>query len=257
MVYQSYALYPHKTVRENLMFGLRMRHVPPPDIARRVQQTSAALGIEALLDRKPAQLSGGERQRVALGRAVVRQPKAFLLDEPLSNLDPALRAQARAELRRLHQRLRTTTVYVTHDQEEAMTLGGRIAVMRDGAIEQAAPPLDLYAHPANTFVARFIGSPAMNLLPAAAAGIDAPAGAVAGIRPQDVQIGPAGVPATIELVEPRGADQVLHLRLDAVDTTLLAVVSGPTPMVAGTGVRVALPADRLHLFDGAAGTRFE
>jgi ABC-type sugar transport system ATPase subunit len=256
MVFQSYALYPHMSVRENLAYALKVRHADSATIARRVSEVAAALGIEELLDRRPAQLSGGQRQRVAVGRAIVRQPKAFLLDEPLSNLDPALRTQARAELRRLHQTLRTTTLYVTHDQEEAMTLGERIAVMRDGAIEQIAPPLDLYAHPANAFVARFIGSPAMNLLPAAAAGIDAPAGTTVGIRPHDVQIGPAGLMrATIELVEPRGADQVLHLRLDHVDTPLLAVVSGATPMVAGTGVFVTVPADRLHFFDGSTGMR--
>jgi ABC-type sugar transport system ATPase subunit len=255
MVFQSYALYPHMSVRQNLAYALKVRHLESAPIARRVSEVAAALGIEELLDRRPAQLSGGQRQRVALGRAIVRHPKAFLLDEPLSNLDPALRAQARAELRRLHQRLRTTTVYVTHDQEEAMTLGGRIAVMRDGTIEQVAAPLDVYRHPANTFVARFIGSPAMNLLPAAAAGIDAPAGAVVGIRPQEVQVGPSGIPATIDVVEPRGADQVLHLRLDTGGTTLLAVVSGTAPLVAGSGVLVTLPADRLHLFDGPTGTR--
>jgi ABC-type sugar transport system ATPase subunit len=256
MVFQSYALYPHMSVRDNLAYPLKVRHTDSATIAGRVSDVAAALGLQDLLERRPAQLSGGQRQRVALGRAIVRNPKAFLLDEPLSNLDPALRAQARAELRRLHQRLRTTTVYVTHDQEEAMTLGGRIAVMRDGAIEQVAPPLDLYTHPANTFVARFIGSPAMNLLPAAAAGIDAPAGSVAGIRPQDVQLGRSGViRATIELVEPRGADQVLHLRLDAVDIPLLAIVPAIPSSVAGTGVLVTLPADRLHFFDGSTGTR--
>jgi ABC-type sugar transport system ATPase subunit len=256
MVFQSYALYPHMSVRDNLAYALKVRRTDRATISRRVSEVAAALDIEDLLDRRPAQLSGGQRQRVALGRAIVRRPNAFLLDEPLSNLDPALRTQARATLRRLHRTLRLTTVYVTHDQEEAMTLGERIAVMRDGAIEQVAPPLDLYARPANTFVARFIGSPAMNLLPAAAARIDARAGAVVGIRPQDVQLGPAGViRATIELVEPRGADQVLHLRLDHVESPLLAVVSGPASMVAGTGVLVTLPADRLHFFDGPTGTR--
>src|SRR5919108_4872276 len=171
MVFQSYALYPHMSVRDNLAYGLKVRRVRRDAILERVGQIAAALGLAELLDRRPAQLSGGQRQRVALGRAMVRQPKAFLLDEPLSNLDPALRAQARAELRHLHRRLATTIVYVTHDQEEAMTLGGRIAVMRDGVIEQVAPPLDVYARPVNTFVARFIGAPAMNLIPAALAGV--------------------------------------------------------------------------------------
>ena len=258
MVFQSYALYPHMSVRDNLAYALKVRRTDRATIARRVSDVAAALDIEDLLDRRPAQLSGGQRQRVALGRAIVRRPNAFLLDEPLSNLDPALRTQARATLRRLHQTLRMTTVYVTHDQEEAMTLGERIAVMRDGAIAQLAPPLDLYSHPANAFVARFIGAPAMNLLPAAPAGIEAPAGAVVGIRPQDVQIGPAGgIRATIELVEPRGADQVLHLRLDHIETPLLVVIAGATPMVAGTGVLVTLPADRIHLFDGRTGMRLE
>ncbi len=256
MVFQSYALYPHMSVRENLAYPLKVRRTDRATVSRRVSDVAAALGIEDLLDRRPAQLSGGQRQRVALGRAIVRRPNAFLLDEPLSNLDPALRTQARAELRRLHQKLRTTTVYVTHDQEEAMTLGERIAVMRDGAIEQVAPPRDLYAHPASTFVARFIGSPAMNLLPAAAANIEAPAGALVGIRPQDVQLGASGVVrATIELVELRGADQVVHLRLDDVDAPLLAVVSGTAPTAVGTGVLVTLPADRMHFFDGSTGTR--
>ena len=166
MVFQSYALYPHMSVRDNLAYGLRVRRTDAAAIAQQVASVAAALDIEDLLDRRPAQLSGGQRQRVALGRAIVRKANAFLLDEPLSNLDPSLRAQARAELRRLHRLLGTTVVYVTHDQEEAMTLGGRIAVMRDGALEQVAPPLEIYATPANTFVARFIGAPAMNLLPA-------------------------------------------------------------------------------------------
>src|SRR5215213_7980535 len=154
MVFQSYALYPHKSVRDNLAFGLRVRHVAADQIAARVAAAAAALGIDALLDRKPAQLSGGQRQRVALGRAIVRQPKAFLLDEPLSNLDPLLRVATRTELGLLHRRLGATMVYVTHDQEEAMTLGSRIAVMRDGAIEQVAPPLTAFQHPATSFVAR-------------------------------------------------------------------------------------------------------
>jgi ABC-type sugar transport system ATPase subunit len=154
MVFQSYALYPHMKVRDNLAYGLKVRRLEQAVVAQRVAEVAAALGIEDLLDRRPAQLSGGQRQRVALGRAIVRQPKAFLLDEPLSNLDPALRTQARAELRRLHRRLGATVIYVTHDQEEAMTLGGRVAVMRDGAIEQVGPPLEVYARPANTFVAR-------------------------------------------------------------------------------------------------------
>ena len=222
----------------------------------RSRRSREALDIEDLLDRQPAQLSGGQRQRVALGRAIVREAKAFLLDEPLSNLDPPLRAQTRAELRRLHRRLGTTMVYVTHDQEEAMTLSDRIAVMRDGALEQVAPPLEIYATPANTFVAGFIGAPAMNLLPAVVAGVEAPAGAVAGIRPQDVRVGTeGGRRAIVDLVEPRGPDYVLHLRLEGSTTPLLAVVSGPAAPAAGAGVCVTLPADRLHLFDQRDGSR--
>ena len=256
MVFQNYALYPHMSVRDNLAYGLRVRRTDAATIAQQVGSVAEALHIEDLLDRRPAQLSGGQRQRVALGRAIVRKANAFLLDEPLSNLDPSLRAQARAELRRLHRLLGTTVVYVTHDQEEAMTLSGRIAIMRDGALEQVAPPLEIYATPANTFVARFIGAPAMNLLPTAVAGIDAPAGAVAGIRPQDVRVGPEGVRrATVDLVEPRGPDYVLHLLLDGSNTPLLAVVSGPAPPAIGADVFVTLPPDRLHIFDQRDGRR--
>ena len=171
MVFQSYALYPHMTVRDNLAYGLKVRRTSRATTDKKVAEVAGVLGIEPLLDRRPAQLSGGERQRVALGRALVREPKAFLLDEPLSNLDPSLRAHARAELRRLHQSLGATIVYVTHDQEEAMTLGTRVAVMRAGAVEQVAPPLELYSRPANTFVAGFIGAPSMNLLEASTLGI--------------------------------------------------------------------------------------
>ena len=256
MVFQSYALYPHMSVRDNLAYGLKVRRTDAATIAQQVGSVAEALDIEDLLDRRPAQLSGGQRQRVALGRAIVRKAKAFLLDEPLSNLDPSLRAQARAELRRLHRLLGTTVVYVTHDQEEAMTLSGRIAVMRDGALEQVAPPLEIYATPANTFVARFIGAPAMNLLPTAVAGIDAPAGTVAGIRPQDVRVGTEGVRrATVDLVEPRGPDYVLHLHLDGSNTPLLAVVSGHTPPAIGADVFVTLPPERLHIFDQRDGSR--
>jgi ABC-type sugar transport system ATPase subunit len=253
MVFQSYALYPHMSVRENLAYGLTVRQTPRTVIDRRVAEVASALELESLLDRRPAQLSGGQRQRVALGRAIARHPQAFLLDEPLSNLDPALRAQARAELRRLHHSLGVTIVHVTHDQEEAMTLGGRVAVMRDGIIEQVAPALDLYARPANTFVARFIGAPAMNLIPAMVVGIEAPPDTVAGIRPQDVELGTTGpLHGVVELVEPRGHDHVLHVRV--VSHPLLAVVAGRPPAV-GAAVRVAFSLDRLHLFDGRTGAR--
>jgi ABC-type sugar transport system ATPase subunit len=259
MVFQSYALYPHMKVRDNLAYGLKVRRTDRAAITQRVAEVAAALDLGALLDRRPAQLSGGQRQRVALGRAIVRQPRAFLLDEPLSNLDPALRAQARTELRRLHRRLDATVVYVTHDQEDAMTLGGRVAVMRDGVIEQVAPPLDVYTRPVNTFVARFIGAPAMNFIPAALLGIASPAGAVAGLRPQDVALGADGhLRATVDLIEPRGHDYLLHLRLDppGVDP-VLAVVAGAPPPPVGAGVWLGVRPHSLHLFDGSDGTRIE
>jgi ABC-type sugar transport system ATPase subunit len=254
MVFQSYALYPHMSVRENLAYGLRVRRADAATISRRIASTAQALGLETLLDRRPAQLSGGQRQRVALGRAMVRTPKAFLMDEPLSNLDPGLRAQARAELRRLHRALGATIVYVTHDQEEAMTLGGRIAVLREGRLEQVAAPTDVYARPVNTFVAGFIGMPAMNILPASRLGLEAPEDALAGIRPQDVVLGERGasgaVRAVVELVEPRGHDAVVHLRLeDASGTHVVAVTNSAAPSVGAT-VFVTLPRDRLHVFDG-------
>ena len=247
MVFQSYALYPHLTVRENLGYALKVRGVGRRAAADRVERVADALGIGALLERRPAQLSGGERQRVALGRAMVREPKAFLFDEPLSNLDPALRAQARAELRQLHRRLGATIVHVTHDQEEAMTLGDRIAVMRDGRIEQMAAPLELYERPADIFVAGFIGAPAMNLLPAERLGIDAPAGTIAGIRPHDLRLDSSGgLEAHVELVEPRGHDYLIHLRLAAPDTPRLLAAASSAP--ADPRVSLQFSRERLHLF---------
>jgi multiple sugar transport system ATP-binding protein len=255
MVFQSYALYPHMTVRENLAYGLRVRGTRPGTIAERIDAVARALGIDALLDRRPVQLSGGQRQRVALGRALVREPKAFLFDEPLSNLDPALRTQARAELLRLHRQLGATVVYVTHDQEEALTLGHRVAVLREGRLEQLGPPLELYARPANTFVAQFIGAPPMNLLTDWSDRPGVPPDVVVGIRPQDVIIGKSeGRRATVDVVESRGHDAVVHLRVAANDGPLIVAVVHGTPPAVGTDVRVTLPEDRLHLFD-ADGTR--
>src|SRR5512137_1031023 len=170
MVFQSYALYPHMTVYENMAFGLKLRKTPKAEIDKRVKEAAEILGIQNLLDRKPKQLSGGQRQRVAVGRAIVREPKVFLMDEPLSNLDAKLRVQTRAEISKLHQRLETTFIYVTHDQTEAMTMGSRIAVMKDGILQQLDTPQNLYDQPANTFVAEFIGSPAMNLFDATVTG---------------------------------------------------------------------------------------
>lgn len=256
MVFQSYALYPHKTVRDNLMFGLRMRGVPPAAMAERVQKAAAALGIAALLDRRPAELSGGERQRVALGRAVVREPRAFLLDEPLSNLDPRLRASTRTELALLHRRLAATMIYVTHDQEEALTLGTRIAVMHRGAVEQIGPPMEVYQRPANTFVAEFIGTPAINLLsPGTLPWHDE--GLITGIRPHDIEVVPAqGADETgrVEVCEPLGSTMLLHVRLHRrSDVVLRVVVSPDTRAGVDAVVGVRLRRDRLHLFDAATG----
>jgi ABC-type sugar transport system ATPase subunit len=251
MVFQSYALYPHKTVRENLMFGLRMRRVPAPVIADRVHKAAAALGIETLLERKPAELSGGERQRVALGRAVVREPKAFLLDEPLSNLDPRLRAATRAELALLHRSLNATMVYVTHDQEEALTLGNRIAVMRNGAVEQIGAPMDIYNRPVNTFVAGFVGTPAMNLLPPTQTHV------IVGIRPHDIEvvsIGDADETGRVEIVEPLGSTVLLHVRLDRrPDVLMRVVVPVDAAIHVGGTAGLRLPRDRVRRFDPATG----
>ena len=253
MVFQSYALYPHMTVYDNLAYGLRVRRVDRRTMDARIGATAEALGLAALLDRRPSQLSGGQRQRVALGRALVREPTAFLLDEPLSNLDPALRVQARTELLRLQRRLGATMVYVTHDQEEAMTMGARVAVMRAGRIEQVAPPLEVYDRPANTFVAQFIGSPPMNLLPAPALGVDAPPGTIVGIRPQDVIVGSGPLVATVDVVEPRGPDAIVHLELAGRERTpVLAIMGGAAPLP-GASVKVHWRTDRLLAFDESGG----
>jgi ABC-type sugar transport system ATPase subunit len=221
-----------------------------------VQRTAAALGIEALLDRRPAELSGGERQRVALGRAVVREPRAFLLDEPLSNLDPRLRATTRAEIALLHRRLNATMIYVTHDQEEALTLGHRIAVMRHGHIEQIGPPMDVYRRPANVFVAGFIGTPAINLLPPGAFGRHQ-ANAVAGIRPHDIEVvgaERAGELGHVEVVEPLGSTKVLHVRLDRQpDVLVRVVVPSDMPVDVERAIGLRLQSERLHFFDAASG----
>ena len=278
MVFQTYALYPHMAVYDNMAFGLRMRGFPRAEIDRRVREAAALLGIEDLLRRKPRQLSGGQRQRVALGRAIVRHPQFFLFDEPLSNLDARLRVQMRVELKRLHERLLTTAIYVTHDQVEAMTLGDRVVVMKDGAVQQVGDPLGIYRHPRNRFVAGFIGSPAMNFLDATVAGspeglwVEAPglrlrvpeaqAAALApyrgrpvtlGVRPEDLGEAGHGDPpharaeAVVEVVEPLGNEILLDVRV------------GPFPLVARvpptSRVRVhdkitlAFHPERFHFFD--------
>ncbi|HVK77773.1 MAG TPA: sn-glycerol-3-phosphate ABC transporter ATP-binding protein UgpC [Kofleriaceae bacterium] len=263
MVFQSYALYPHKTVRDNLAFGLRMRGVGKDDIATKVADAARILELEPLLDRKPRALSGGQRQRVALGRAIVRSPQIFLLDEPLSNLDARLRVQTRTELARLQRRLGATMLYVTHDQEEAMTLGDRVAVMRAGKIEQLAPPLDLYRHPATTFVAGFVGSPAMNLLACtiadgvARAGtlaipVAAPPGpAILGVRPPDldlVAVDRGDTRGRIDVIEALGRELLCHIHLDDATPDLRVLAPADADLDEGDVVGIALRRDRLHLF---------
>jgi ABC-type sugar transport system ATPase subunit len=280
MVFQSYALYPHMTVRENLAFGLRMRGAAKETIAERVEAVAQPLGLDRVLERKPSQLSGGQRQRVALGRAMVRDPKVFLFDEPLSNLDAKLRVETRAELARLHRRLGATIVYVTHDQEEALTLGGRVTVMRDGLVEQVGPPMEVYRRPVTMFVAGFVGSPAMNFLPGAVSGgtWTGPAGwsirpgeaAIAGdarpitlgVRPHDLAIAPVedGDPrARVDVVEPRGSELLVHLRLGVQgEGQEIRLIAPPEPLPAIESV-VGIRADRqrLHWFDTATGRRVE
>jgi multiple sugar transport system ATP-binding protein len=279
MVFQSYALYPHKTVAENLAFGLQMRGVAPARIEARVQETAKALGIETLLERRPSALSGGQRQRVALGRAIVRTPKAFLLDEPLSNLDPILRVETRAELSLLHRRLEATMVYVTHDQEEAMTLGTRIAVMHDGALEQVAAPMELYDKPANVFVAGFIGSPAMNIWPSSILLADHSGGRrdsvrslcppaidgfdrgrlLLGIRPHDLDLAPAETSdagGRVDILEPLGPTLLAHVVIEGPSNTRARIlVAADTKIAVGDRVGLNARRDRLHWFDRETGRR--
>jgi multiple sugar transport system ATP-binding protein len=285
MVFQNYALYPHMTVAENIGFPLRMTGVPKPQTAERVLRAARALGLESFLDRRPEQLSGGQRQRVALGRAIVREPAVFLMDEPLSNLDAQLRVQTREELLRLHARLRTTTIYVTHDQVEAMTMGHRIVVMRGGEVQQVGPPQDVYDEPANTFVAAFLGSPRINLhagtLDRSGSGTSFRVGDVTiplsprliqlarsngvapetalGIRPEDIRVEldpmvrhkkDAHLPAVVSLVEPVGSD--LYVSAMTGDIAWTARAEARLPVVPGQTVGLALDLRRAHLF-GADG----
>ncbi len=276
MVFQHYALYPHMTARENLAFGLRMRGTDREEVARRVEAVAETLDLAGLLDRRPGQLSGGQRQRVALGRAIVREPRAFLFDEPLSNLDAQLRAQTRAQLARLHQRLGATMVYVTHDQVEAMTLGDRVAVLRAGVLQQVAPPMALYRAPANLFVATFIGSPAMNILEGAIAtdgagrgfvggglrvaldgALDIPDGPVIlGVRPEDLAAhdAPDASALPVTLVEPLGSEQIVHVaRPDGGE--LLVTVSGNIPVRRTGSLPIRIPGASVHLFHATDGRR--
>jgi len=275
MVFQNYALYPHMKVRDNMAFSLLLAKRPKAEIEQRVNKAAGILGLNELLDRYPRQLSGGQRQRVAMGRAIVRDPQVFLFDEPLSNLDAKLRVAMRTELKELHQRLKTTSIYVTHDQIEAMTMGDQIVVMRDGLIEQKGKPLELYDRPVNLFVAGFIGSPAMNFLPgtlrrsngtahvelAGGAMVPAPPGAagengqkvVFGTRPENLAIatGGAGLAATVVVVEPTGADTQVFAKVGGADVT--AVFRERHEFRAGDAVRLMPDHERTHLFDAESG----
>jgi multiple sugar transport system ATP-binding protein len=275
MVFQSYALYPHMSVYDNLAFGLKLRKTPKADIQRRVKEAAGILGLDRFLDRKPKALSGGQRQRVALGRAIVREPSVFLMDEPLSNLDAKLRVQTRAEIARLHQRLGTTTVYVTHDQVEAMTMGDRIAVMKDGLLQQVGTPQELYDGPINVFVAGFIGSPAMNFATvkaaegealmlgnaklvlsgkAAAAVAARPPGAdlLIGFRPEhlDVTDGRGEVvkiPASVDVVEYLGNEELIHAQAEG--NEIVALIPSDRNVKSGQKIELSVPIDKLHVFD--------
>ncbi len=268
MVFQSYALYPHMSVRQNLSFGLENARLPKAEISARIAEAARMLEITPYLDRRPGQLSGGQRQRVAIGRAIVRHPTAFLLDEPLSNLDAELRISTRAELAALHKRLSTTMVYVTHDQTEAMTLADRIVVLRAGKIEQVGTPLELYNRPGNLFVAGFIGAPRMNFLPVASAlasGFNAmgeaaklPNVRMIGIRPQHISLASGdepGLEVEITLIEALGSETVVHSQTKD-GQSLLAVIPGQWPLKVGESLSLRLDPAKLHLFD-AEGNRVE
>ncbi|PRY22185.1 carbohydrate ABC transporter ATP-binding protein (CUT1 family) [Aliiruegeria haliotis] len=257
MVFQSYALYPHLTVAQNMGFGLKVRKMPAREIESRVADASATLKLDALLDRFPRELSGGQRQRVAIGRAIVGNPRIFLFDEPLSNLDAELRVHMRAEIAQLHERLGNTMIYVTHDQIEAMTLADRIVVLRDGQIEQVGSPQELYLRPDNLFVAQFIGSPRMNVFdidklpPGVAAQLGVPEGAVkVGMRPEDLSIDPGGrgMPAVLRMSEYTGGNSLIHLELDG-GAPCLIVHHGQTSPPEGTAVHLTLDKGAVHFFD--------
>jgi multiple sugar transport system ATP-binding protein len=258
MVFQSYALYPHMTVFDNLAFGLRNQKIPRNDIDRRVRRAADILDLGPLIKRKPKQLSGGQRQRVALGRAIVREPVAFLMDEPLSNLDAKLRVQTRGEILKLQEELGTTTIYVTHDQVEAMTMGDRIAVMSDGVLQQLGTPEDVYTDPHNVFVAGFIGSPAMNLIPASDLTGVGGKGRIAGFRPEHIDLGNGRADsvqftARVAVVEYLGDEQLAHLTRD--DTSLQAKLPVEDRLALGEEREFSVPRDKILLFDEATKER--
>ena len=278
MVFQNYALYPHMSVYENMGFGLKARNIDAGEIKRRVEQTAAMLGIIDLLGRKPRELSGGQQQRVAIGRAVVRDPRVFLFDEPLSNLDARLRIEMRTELLKLHRALNSTAIYVTHDQEEAMTMGDRIVVMDDGEIQQVGTPREIFFHPNNLLVASFIGSPPMNQLPGRIAdsrfeisdsgitllaGSLAPGAAVLGIRPEDIHL-PGDIAAErlagemmcrVEVIELLGARAIVTLAVDGLELKAVFEERHIVDMVVGQDLLVVLDQDRLHFFGAESGLR--
>ena len=278
MVFQSYALYPHMSVRENMSFGLEeATDLPDEEIGEMVSETGELLGISNLLDRKPTELSGGQQQRVALGRAIVRDPEVFLMDEPLSNLDAKLRAQMRTELQRLQEDLNVTTVYVTHDQTEAMTMGDRIAILNDGRLQQVATPLECYHEPANQFVAGFLGEPSMNFFdvrfengrlvgdgfeypvsPNVRDSVGGTTDLVLGIRPEDIELagrsgGDHDFEAVVDVVEPMGDENTVHLQFEAGSETLIATADGFTRISGGDAVIARIPEDAIHLFDRESG----
>ena len=276
MVFQSYALYPHMTVAENIGFHLKIKRIPKPEIDQRVREAARLLDLDDYLDRKPAKLSGGQRQRVAMGRAIVREPQVFLMDEPLSNLDAKLRVQTRTQIAALQRRLGVTTVYVTHDQVEAMTMGDRVAVLRDGVLQQCATPRELFTRPANTFVAGFIGSPAMNMLqctatadgltygsmtlplsPAQRGGLTSDRVTI-GVRPESLKLGDEGLEATILAVEELGSDSFVYCTpIGNEDISLVARTDGLNMSQPGTKVHLMPDVAAMHVFDAASGVRLE
>ena len=251
MVFQNYALYPHMSVFDNMAYGLKIAKVPKDEIKIRVDKAAKILELGHLLERKPRELSGGQRQRVAMGRAIVRQPKVFLFDEPLSNLDAKLRAQTRLEIQKLHRELGITSLFVTHDQVEAMTLAQRMIVMNGGNMEQFGTPDEVYSRPATTFVASFMGSPPMNLLNDAPGG---KAGSTMGIRPEHLDIGDAGWELQVETVELLGAERLVHVKLGNEGLIIRTHEDQPAPTV-GSTIRALPREDRLHWFDAATGQR--
>ncbi|HVJ66274.1 MAG TPA: sn-glycerol-3-phosphate ABC transporter ATP-binding protein UgpC [Bdellovibrionota bacterium] len=281
MVFQNYALYPHMSVYENLAFALKLRKFPQAEIDKKIQEASRILGIQDYLSRKPGALSGGQRQRVAMGRAIVRNPKLFLFDEPLSNLDAKLRNQMRVEIKKLHKQLGATTIYVTHDQVEAMTLADRIVIMKDGRIEQVGTPLEVYRKPANIFVANFIGNPPMNILNAEVrsgklhsgiAGIDEALAlpeivqsaerVYVGVRPEDISLALGAVPAghisweaPLELFEPLGATELVYMTIG--EQRLIGQIASTDKLEVGQNIKVSAPREAFNFFDVASGKRLE